>query len=1567
MNSIRKLIQRSRSLFFAATASTLLGVAGNTQAQGPVYSVNIVGFQKVPVSKEFPTSFYPPRSGAFFAEDAAQFAGGAAGGGPIVRKLAVQFSSSKPFEPTGTTPMEVTSQGRCSGEISLDGGATYTGWTAACAGSLRLAPSSDGSGGFDTEMLSLSIDLGGGVRLRESPTRASTGRTSGNRLSTARTQIDSFFDIFTELSLDNGNTWAPQISPPNHCPLSRVEADSFASSDFFPPAGTFATDSKVGFGELRARNIVHRDLAARNVLVSSPRLLPVAGATNVGSFATEISGQVSLDNGASFVPYKVPVSSEVSCTLSRVDGSVRTFDTEMLSLSYSVTVPDATGGPGTTVMLRESPTRASLGKHTVRQLPDGNFRIGSFFDIFTEVSLDGGATWDPCDSPARIRVIGPDMEPDQIAFPTSAFPPRGSLFENLPGDAPVLFADATGTKARIRRVKAEMSEGRNNFQLGSLAVEDSVMDGTVEFEVQFAGSTDWLLCGSTSHFRVATGDLDGDGAPDVAMTGLDATATANGISVMLRESPTRASKGSARTQNIGSSGQDGVSISSFFDVFTELSLDGGTTWVECDAPTSLVLRWKAPELNSNSDFIPIAGGVVRDQLKQHFETGDVPTQDQSGRVYVFGGLPAGSHAAVRRVQIGDPDFDLLRIAPPAVGSSTTMTFDTTIFFEYSLDGGTTWTSAEREATAVFAFACTAGGSYDTEMLALSLNGLPPGQPLRIRESPTRASTGRTSVRTVPGGHRVSSFFDIFTEVSIDDGATWCPAQRPIRCAATDCRSEHVVVSTSSFPTPGDLGEGAESKGQQTISGRKQKAWLCSNFRLQSGGGSTAPVTVTESGIATFDWSTDFGQTYTRVSAPLRLSRSAGLIVGEEECDQFSVSGGTLPAGVMLRESPSKASLGRTSIVDQPDGTFRIGSFFDIFTEVSVDGGLSWEPTDQPIRLRVLPTVNKIESTVATFPAYESLSPAAGGSGLHFADGSAISFFDVFTEITPEPLPDGLAVWLSKKGYDYYQAQSNLRVVNGGVTHTSSGPVHVQIEATRGLDEGTTQVFDTEMLVCDTGDATTGFMLRESPTKQSLGQTKITPAADGTFRISSFFDIFTEISYDGGATWIPSDGPLRLEGRRVPPPVVTAGPRPITNVLPGKQFSLFVACAPSLSPLHFQWLKGGVPIAGAPDSPSYSVAGAKLTDAGFYSCRVSNAGGAVVSAAGEVIVRNPFPPLAGKYNGLINRLNGLPPGTPVIRGGYFAINVMTTGGYSGAVFLDGRKYAVKGNFDADGIADITIPGGGPHVRLALTDSDADRCDATVDLGGAPVAAGVAPKNVLNAKLNPSLDAGSYTVLLPSPIDPSLPGGNGYALMKVTTAGAVTLAGRACDNQPFSYGGIVSADGIVPFYANLAYAAPGAMQCPLQFRDIPNASDCDGSVSWFKPAQPAATPTPPYASGFDISVLFIGSRYTAPAAGALMLALPPAPGNLVVRCEGVISAPFEKTLSVSPLHIVTVDNPGADKFAMKLAPKTGAVTGTFFDVATRTTIGYNGVVLQKSNELGAVYKATQGKTGKAKNSL
>lgn len=68
---------------------------------------------------------------------------------------------------------------------------------------------------------------------------------------------------------------------------------------------------------------------------------------------------------------------------------------------------------------------------------------------------------------------------------------------------------------------------------------------------------------------------------------------------------------------------------------------------------------------------------------------------------------------------------------------------------------------------------------------------------------------------------------------------------------------------------------------------------------------------------------------------------------DTEILQLDISGGQLPAGLMIRESPTLASPGHTNYpaFQWLPGIFVVNSFFDVFTELSLDGGQTWTPGD----------------------------------------------------------------------------------------------------------------------------------------------------------------------------------------------------------------------------------------------------------------------------------------------------------------------------------------------------------------------------------------------------------------------------------------------------------------------------------------------------------------------------------------------------------------------------------------------------------------------------------------------
>jgi hypothetical protein len=298
-------------------------------------------------------------------------------------------------------------------QYSLDGGQTFQ--NASGQGTTRVGVHGgvNGQAGpvgyLDTEMLSMDITLGGslaGVMLRESPTRASTGKHVIRAIEGGY-RIGSFFDVFLELSTDGGQTWLQALTPV-HVDYNGAVPDNAYAMDTFPPNGTYVNPPTVpsyyGNG-LIARGFRHIVQPPCPPFCKPPPCLICP--PDFYDIPTQLSFEVSSDGGQTFAAMSIPVQTRLTARHSEDTADTRFFDVELLALS-PMNVP-----PGTQVMLRESPTRASTGKTSVRSLPApaGGYRISSFFDVFTEVSLDGGQTWSSVVNPTHLELQGSAITP----------------------------------------------------------------------------------------------------------------------------------------------------------------------------------------------------------------------------------------------------------------------------------------------------------------------------------------------------------------------------------------------------------------------------------------------------------------------------------------------------------------------------------------------------------------------------------------------------------------------------------------------------------------------------------------------------------------------------------------------------------------------------------------------------------------------------------------------------------------------------------------------------------------------------------------------------------------------------------------------------------------------------------------------------------------------------------------------------------------------------------------------------------------------------------------------------
>lgn len=129
--------------------------------------------------------------------------------------------------------------------------------------------------------------------------------------------------------------------------------------------------------------------------------------TETESFNSQATGLVSV-NGSPNAPFTLtgPVSVDAFNKVGNVTG---TFNTQMLSMDLTGTVL------GNSVEIMLDPANPTVGQTSITAEGGGLYQISSFFDVFTELSLNGGPFIPQNNGPTLVQ-LEPVPEPTSIAL-----------------------------------------------------------------------------------------------------------------------------------------------------------------------------------------------------------------------------------------------------------------------------------------------------------------------------------------------------------------------------------------------------------------------------------------------------------------------------------------------------------------------------------------------------------------------------------------------------------------------------------------------------------------------------------------------------------------------------------------------------------------------------------------------------------------------------------------------------------------------------------------------------------------------------------------------------------------------------------------------------------------------------------------------------------------------------------------------------------------------------------------------------------------------------------------------
>ncbi len=644
-------------------------------------------------------------------------------------------------------------------------------------------------------------------------------------------------------------------------------------------------------------------------------------------------------------------------------GNTSTFDTEMLQLDLQGTSPD---GP---FLIRESPTLASTGRHTIR--PSGSrFLISSLFDVFLDLSIDGGQTWIPANRGIQVQPSPPPPSPIVLNCSSNI-----TLTASGPAGAVVNFATSASGGCPPVIITCNPPSG-STFPVGTNTVICTAIDACGQ-----TAECSFIIIVKPPVGNPCLEPDNGSGTVTLPPAGCQYLSP-DQVHLIIDGLPPGTTIQLAAIHKDFICRQGGGTDCSFTS--PTCREPGGTLGgeKECAQSTLQLTLQGTGALASFHRQITLPVG-----FETHVgpRTSGQPVQSFDTDMFrLFG-----------QVAPGDPDFDLLRITagtdfgmpspghttltrqgPPGSNWAVDSFFDITYRIDFvGKPGG------------------KLGGMSGSTTATIRMVAVPPVPPIVLTCSSNRTATATSAAGAVV--NYSSSVSGGCAPVSVvcnpPSGSTFPIGTTIVTCMAADaCGGTSICTFTVTVIRPVITLQPVGNQLQLSWpSGTLQESDKVDGPYIDMDPQPTSPHTILPTGSRKF----------------FRLrSGQPGFTFFDTEMLQLDISGDNLPSGMRLRESPTLASTGKTAISPAPGGGFIIDSFFDVFTELSMNGGLTWQAsTGAPPRMRF--TGNAPTNTLPPLDG-QYVSPAQWhalyAQGIYITNASHSRFLGSF----PPPPPGG---------------------------------------------------------------------------------------------------------------------------------------------------------------------------------------------------------------------------------------------------------------------------------------------------------------------------------------------------------------------------------------------------------------------------------------------------------------------------------------------------------------------------------------------------------------------------------